>query len=116
METLSITLSSERIENNVRINCVRPRVTWRESGFKNYRPARDAILERFVPSLPAKRLGTPEEIGSAVVWLLSEGASYVTGAVICVGGGNSFHFLPLIEIEDSEHLPVYGSLPAKATR
>ena len=62
----------------------------------------------------AKRLGSTEEISSAVTWLLSEGASYVTGAILSVDGGSAYHFLPLIEIEDSAHLPVYGSLPRKA--
>jgi NAD(P)-dependent dehydrogenase (short-subunit alcohol dehydrogenase family) len=32
-------------------------------------------------------LGSPEEVSSAVTWLLSEGASYVTGSVVCVDGG-----------------------------
>lgn len=62
----------------------------------------------------ARRLGTAEEISSAVTWLLSEGASYVTGAVVSVDGGGAYHFLPLFDIENSPHLPVYGSLPRKA--
>jgi hypothetical protein len=62
----------------------------------------------------AKRFGTPEEVSSAVTWLLSEGASYVTGAILCVDGGSAYHFLPLIDIENTCHLPVYGTLPKKA--
>jgi enoyl-[acyl-carrier-protein] reductase (NADH) len=65
-------------------------------------------------SLPARRLGSPQEVSSAVTWLLSEGASYVTGAILCVDGGGSYVGLPLIEIEDKANLPVYGTLPARA--
>mmetsp|Transcript_21560 Transcript_21560/g.30198 ORF Transcript_21560/g.30198 Transcript_21560/m.30198 type:complete len:82 (+) Transcript_21560:36-281(+) len=62
----------------------------------------------------AKRFGTPEEISSAVTFLCSEGASYITGAILCVDGGSAYHFLPLIDIEDKAHLPVYGNLPKRA--
>ncbi len=74
----------------------------------------DEFLGRVIPSQPAKRLGSPEEVSSAVVWLLSEGASYVTGAILAVDGGSAYHFLPLIDIENSAHLPVYGTLPKRA--
>mmetsp|Transcript_1096 Transcript_1096/g.2222 ORF Transcript_1096/g.2222 Transcript_1096/m.2222 type:complete len:311 (+) Transcript_1096:86-1018(+) len=114
IENMSITLSQEWMESGVRINCVRPGIIWTESGFQNYGPAGDLFVDKILPSLPAKRFGSPEEISSAVCWLLSEGASYVTGAVVAVDGGSAFHFLPLIDIEDSMHLPVYGVLPRKA--
>jgi beta-ketoacyl ACP reductase len=45
---------------------------------------RRAELER---QIPLGRQGTPEEIASAVTWLASDGAAYVTGAVIPVDGG-----------------------------
>lgn len=114
VENMSATLCTEWIESNVRINCVRPGIIWTESGFKNYGPAGDMFVDRILPTLPAKRFGSPEEISSAVTWLLSEGASYVTGSVICVDGGSSYTFLPLIEIDDTAHLPFYGTLPRKA--
>lgn len=114
VENMTKTLCSEWIESGVRVNCVRPGIIFTNSGFKNYGPAGDLFVEKILPAQPAKRFGTPEEISSAVCWLLSEGAAYVTGAVVCVDGGSAFHFLPLIEIEDSEHLPVYGTLPKMA--
>lgn len=114
IENMSITLSQEWMESGVRINCVRPGIVFTDSGFENYGPAGDTFLERILPAMPAKRFASPEEISSAVCWLLSEGASYVTGAVVSVDGGSAYHFLPLIEIEDASHLPVYGTLPRKA--
>ena len=79
IENMSITLSQEWIESGVRINCVRPGIVFTESGFENYGPAGDIFLDRILPSMPAGRFASPEEISSAVCWLLSDGASYVTG-------------------------------------
>ena len=114
IENMTATLCNEWIESDVRINCVRPGIIWTESGFKNYGAMGDEFLGRVIPSQPAKRLGSPEEVSSAVVWLLTEGASYVTGAILAVDGGSAYHFLPLIDIPDNAHLPVYGSLPTRA--
>jgi len=113
IENMTATLCNEWIESGVRINCVRPGIIWTESGFKNYGALGDVFAKKLLPSIPARRFGSPEEISSAVCWLLSDGAAYVTGAVLCVDGGSSYHFLPLIDIEDSSHLPIYGTLPTK---
>jgi NAD(P)-dependent dehydrogenase (short-subunit alcohol dehydrogenase family) len=40
-----------------------------------------------VPRIPLKRIAQPEEIAAAIVWLLSDEASYVTGALLDVTGG-----------------------------
>ena len=114
IENMTITLSQEWMESGVRVNCVRPGIVFTDSGFENYGPAGDMFLERILPAMPAKRFATPEEVSSAVVWLLSEGSSYCTGSVVSVDGGSAFHFLPLIDIEDTCHMPIYGTLPRKA--
>jgi 3-oxoacyl-[acyl-carrier protein] reductase len=44
-------------------------------------------LEALARRVPQGRLGTPEDVAAAVSYLFSEGASYVTGQVLCVDGG-----------------------------
>ncbi len=44
-------------------------------------------LERFAEALPLKRLGTPDEVASAVLWLASDQAAFVTGHTLAVDGG-----------------------------
>jgi len=44
-------------------------------------------LQRFVGSIPMRRAGKPEEVAEVVLWLLSPAASYMTGAIVDVGGG-----------------------------
>jgi 3-oxoacyl-[acyl-carrier protein] reductase len=47
----------------------------------------EAVREEWVKSIPLGRLGAPEDIGRAVCFLASEGASYITGHVLAVNGG-----------------------------
>lgn len=115
VENMTATLCTEWIESNVRINCVRPGIIYTDSGFENYGPAGEMFVDRLLPTIPARRFGSPQEVSSAVVWLLCEGASYVTGTVLAVDGAGSYTFLPLVEITDEAHLmPYYGTLPKKA--
>ena len=79
IENMTATLCNEQIESDVRINYVRPGINFAENRFKNYGAMGDEFIEKVIPAQPAKRLGLPEEVSSAVVWLFSEGVSYVTG-------------------------------------
>lgn len=47
----------------------------------------DDLRQSILRSTPLRRLGTPEEVASAVAWLSSEEAAYVTGANLFVDGG-----------------------------
>ena len=49
--------------------------------------ARPDMEDRYARSEPMKRIGQPEEVGEAVVWLCSDRASYVTGHPFPVDGG-----------------------------
>jgi acetoacetyl-CoA reductase len=51
------------------------------------RSIKPEVLERIVATIPVKRLGTPEEIGSIVAWIASEDSGFATGAEFSVNGG-----------------------------
>lgn len=76
-------LAAEIASRNVTVNCVAPGFTASAMTDALNEKQRAAILER----VPARRLGTPAEIASAVVYLASDEAAYVTGQTIHVNGG-----------------------------
>lgn len=78
---LAVGLSKELAPAGVRVNCVEPGTTWTQFHRDPMRP------EKVAPSVPLGRAGQPEEIAGAVAWLLSDDASYTTGAVLRVSGG-----------------------------
>lgn len=84
IDTFTIGLAREVATEGIRVNAVAPGLVETGLHAANGEPDR---LERLRPTIPMKRPGRPEEIAEAVVWLLSEAAAYVTGAVLEVGGG-----------------------------
>jgi NAD(P)-dependent dehydrogenase (short-subunit alcohol dehydrogenase family) len=74
----------EVAEEGVRVNAVAPGLVSTDLHADNGMPDRP---ERLRGTVPMQRLGTPEEIAHAVLWFLSDEASYVTGAVLEVSGG-----------------------------
>lgn len=107
---LTRSLATEWAKAGVRINSVAPGVIYTASGFENYGPMGEAFLEAITPAIPCKRLGTAEEVASAVVWLLGEGARYVTGAELSVDGGAALIGwpFPLADTGETSAFPVYG--------
>lgn len=84
VDTLTVGLAKEVAAEGVRVNAVRPGIIDTDIHASGGEPGR---LERLAGSVPMRRGGSPEEVAGAVLWLLSAGASYVTGAIIDVAGG-----------------------------
>ncbi len=76
-------LAAEIASRNVTVNCVAPGFTASAMTDALNEKQREAILLR----VPVKRLGTPDEIAGAVVYLASDEAAYVTGQTLHVNGG-----------------------------
>lgn len=84
IDTMTIGLSKEVAEEGIRVNAVRPGIINTNIHSKAGEPNR---VERVKPNIPMKRGGQPEEVGHVILWLLSEEASYMTGAIVDVSGG-----------------------------
>ncbi len=84
VDTLTIGLAKEVGEEGIRVNAVSPGFIYTEMHASAGEPDR---VERVKVFAPMKRGGTPQEVANAVLWLLSDEASYTTGAILDVSGG-----------------------------
>ena len=84
IDTLTIGLSREVGGEGVRVNAVRPGLIETDLHASGGEPGR---AQKLGVTTPLGRAGTAEEVGEAIVWLLSDAASYVTGAILDVSGG-----------------------------
>ncbi|XP_054441656.1 peroxisomal trans-2-enoyl-CoA reductase [Pteronotus mesoamericanus] len=101
---LTKTLALEWARSGVRINCVAPGTIYSQTAFDNYTHLTKDTIGRCIQQIPAKRLGVPEEISSMVCFLLSPAASFITGQLVAVDGGQSLKG-HAYEIPDHDNWP-----------
>ncbi len=83
MHGFTMALAQELADKGVTVNTVSPGYI----GTDMVRAIKPPILERIIQSIPVKRLGTPDEIGSIVAWLASDDSGFTTGADFSCNGG-----------------------------
>ena len=84
IDSFTIGLGYEVAGEGIRVAAIRPGLIDTEIHASGGEPDRAQRLSQMVPM---KRVGTADEIASAIVWLMSEQASYVTSAILDVSGG-----------------------------
>ncbi len=84
VDTLTVGLAREVAAEGIRVNAVRPAFIYTDIHASGGEPGR---VDRIKDSVPMRRGGHPEEVARAVLWLLSDEASYSTGAFIDISGG-----------------------------
>lgn len=84
IDTLTIGLAREVAEEGVRVNAVRPGIIDTDIHASGGLPDR---VRDMAGAIPMKRAGEPDEVADAILYLLSNEASYVTGAILNVSGG-----------------------------
>jgi NAD(P)-dependent dehydrogenase (short-subunit alcohol dehydrogenase family) len=84
IDSLTVGLARELGPERVRVNAVAPGLI--ETGIHE-RSGQPDRLQRLAPTIPLGRPGTSDEVARSILWLLSDAASYVTGAVLNISGG-----------------------------
>ncbi|WP_050463323.1 SDR family oxidoreductase [Herbaspirillum autotrophicum] len=84
IDAFTIGLAKEVAEEGIRVNAVRPGLIYTDIHASGGEAGR---VDRLKNAVPMKRGGTAEEVGNAIMWLLSDEASYATGTFIDVSGG-----------------------------
>jgi NAD(P)-dependent dehydrogenase (short-subunit alcohol dehydrogenase family) len=82
---LTRVLALELAEFNIRVNAVAPGVIKTPMSWRYWKDPE--LLKQSESKIPMGRLGTPEEVGSAALFLASDASSYITGQTLLVDGG-----------------------------
>jgi acetoacetyl-CoA reductase len=83
MHGFTMALAQEMANKGVTVNTVSPGYI----GTDMVRAIKPEILEKIIATIPVKRLGTPDEIGSIVTWLAGDDSGFTTGADFSCNGG-----------------------------
>ncbi len=83
--SLTRTLALEMARYGITANCIAPALV----DTPLFRGLKEEVQERLIKTIPARRIGTPEDIGNAVLFLAADESSYVTGQTLYVCGGRS---------------------------
>jgi NAD(P)-dependent dehydrogenase (short-subunit alcohol dehydrogenase family) len=84
IDTFTLGLAQEVAAEGIRVNAVRPGIIDTDIHASGGLPDR---VRDLAPKVPMQRAGTAREVAESIVWLLGEGASYTTGALLDVAGG-----------------------------
>jgi NAD(P)-dependent dehydrogenase (short-subunit alcohol dehydrogenase family) len=84
IDSFTVGLGHEVADEGIRVAAIRPGLIDTEIHASGGEPDR---AHRLAGNVPMKRVGTAEEIANAIVWLMSDDASYVTSAILDVSGG-----------------------------
>jgi NAD(P)-dependent dehydrogenase (short-subunit alcohol dehydrogenase family) len=84
IDTFTLGLAKEVANEGVRVNAVRPGIIDTDIHASGGQPER---AQQLAPQVPMQRPGSADEVAQAIVWLLSDAASYTTGSIIDVTGG-----------------------------
>lgn len=84
IDTFTVGLAREVATEGIRVNAVRPGIIETEIHASGGQPDR---ARQMAPQVPMQRAGTAQEVAQAILWLMSDAASYTTGAVVDVTGG-----------------------------
>ena len=84
IEMLTQHLAAQVGPNGIRVNCIAPETILTE---RNIERIPDAQKKALVEAHPIRRLGTPEDVARAALFLVSDEAAWITGVVLDVAGG-----------------------------
>jgi len=90
LRSFTRSIAAELVDRRIRVNAVSPGPIETPAGFERSGLSKEAIdefVKNVISQVPMKRIGQPEEIASAVAFLASQDASFMTGAEITVDGG-----------------------------
>lgn len=86
IDTFTVGLAKEVAGEGIRVNAVRPGLIYTEIHATMGQPDR---VDNLRTAIPLQRGGTPEDVGEAVLWLMSDQASYIIGQLVDVAGGRA---------------------------